>query len=281
MLYLVATPIGNLGDFSYRAVETLKLCDYILCEDTRHSRSLLSHYGIDKPLKSYHKFNEATREVNILEDLENGLSIGLITDAGTPGISDPGERLVQAAIDKGIVVTSIPGACAAITAISLSGIPSGRFQFIGFLPKQPGEINSLLQEISFYPGTTIAYESPHRLVKTLGKLNDMLPKRRIAVARELTKKFEEIQRGTAAELLQHYTMHPPKGEIVLLLSGSCKEESPDWSNLTPEEHVAWVENSYLVTRKEAIKMVAKERQTNKRDLYNLLVKPKDTDQTTS
>ncbi len=217
MLYLVATPIGNLGDITFRAVEVLKHCDVILCEDTRHSGKLLNHYEITTPRKSYHMFNEARREPEILERLRNGQDVALISDAGTPGISDPGQRLVRACAEAELPVTAIPGPCAAIQGLVASGLDSTQFQFLGFLPKKPGKLRKALQAALDYPGTSIVYESPHRLHKSLKALAELSPETPVVVARELTKKFEEYRRGTAPELLEHYLAKPPKGEIVLLI----------------------------------------------------------------
>ncbi len=268
MLYIIATPIGNLADITYRAIETLKSCDYILCEDTRHSGILLHHYQISKSLKSFHKFSEASKQTEIIADLQQGLTIGLISDAGTPGISDPGEKLIQACIENGIEVIAIPGACAAITALCCSGLNTDRFQFIGFLPKKASELQRTLDSILGYPGTTICYESPHRLLNVLEAIHASAPQRSIAVARELTKKFEELKRGTAQELLAHWKDHTLKGEIVLLISGHSLENSQDWQSMTPLQHVEHMRTTFDLTLQEAIYAVAKERGVSKRDIYN-------------
>lgn len=223
MLYLIATPIGNLNDITLRAIETLKSCDLVLCEDTRHSRKLTSHYNISTPLKSYHKFNEAKMENIVIELLQAGKSIALISDAGTPGISDPGARLVKLCRERGLPVTSLPGPCAAITALTLSGLDTERFQFVGFLPKKKSELKAILQECCRYPGTTIAYESPHRLKNVLSLIQEMAPSKRVSVARELTKIYEELQTGTAAELLLRWQESEVKGEIVLLIAPGGKK----------------------------------------------------------
>lgn len=186
--------------------------DAILCEDTRHSRKLLSHYGISKPLHSYHQFNEAKKEGQILGLLEEGKELALLSDAGTPGISDPGERLVRACREKGLEVTLIPGPCALIHALVVSGLPTEPFQFVGFLPRRPGRLKRALQGLLDYEGTSIAYESPHRMHKTLAALHELEPQRQIAIARELTKKFEEVRRGRAEEIGE------VKGECVLLIA---------------------------------------------------------------
>lgn len=274
MLYLIPTPIGNLADITYRAVDTLKICDYILCEDTRHSAKLLSHYQITKPLKSFFKFNELYRESEIIEDLRNGLQIGLISDAGTPGISDPGTKLVQKCIELDLPVTALPGPCAAITALSSSGMDTDVFQFHGFLPKKTGERKKVLQTLLAYPGTTICYESPMRLVDTLKILNHIDPERPLAVARELTKKFEEIARGTASRLLEKWLDKTCKGEIILLISGQKNLSGENWESLTPIEHVEMIQQMYSLDRLEAIKMTAKIRGTSKREIYNIIAKSK-------
>lgn len=268
MLYLIATPIGNLGDITLRAIDTLKICDYILCEDTRHTLPLLKHYEIQKPLKSFHKFNETFKEDTIIRDLQSGLSLGLVSDAGTPGISDPGSKLVQRCVEEGIAVTSIPGACAAIAALSCSGLDTTRFQFYGFLPRKAGELRHTLQEMLAYPGTSICYESPHRLVDVLQKLHELAPNRKVAIGRELTKKFEEMKRGTAEELIKYWDEHTLKGEIVLLLEGQQNSISTEWEQLSPEEHVALLEETYKLSKHDAIKMAAEIRGVPKRDVYN-------------
>ena len=269
MLYLVATPIGNLADITLRALEALKSCDYILCEDTRHSLILLQHYQIRKPLKSYHKFNEASQAESILNDLESGKHICLISDAGTPGISDPGADLVKLCIERGLTITALPGPCAAIQALCCSGLPTERFQFWGFLARKENELKRELQDILAYPGTTICYESPHRLLKVLELIQSMQPKRLLVVSRELTKKFEEVVRGYPSALIEHWQKSPLKGEIVLLISPSSQENMKDWTSWTPEEHVQWMQEAYSLSRKEAIKLVADLRGVPKRQIYQL------------
>jgi 16S rRNA (cytidine1402-2'-O)-methyltransferase len=219
MLYLIATPIGNLADFSFRALQTIELCDYLLCEDTRHSSILLNHYKIKKPLKSYHKFNEKKREEEIIHDLKEGKVIGLISDAGTPCIADPGARLVNVCLKAGLEVTPIPGASAIIVALSASGLETNRFQFLGFLPRKKGQHLKMLTEMLEYSGTSICYESPYRIKATLEVLASLDPEREVVIARELTKKFEEFSRGTASLLNQAWEKRTPKGEFVLLVGG--------------------------------------------------------------
>lgn len=272
MLYIVATPIGNLADITFRAVETLKACDYLLCEDTRHSLILLKHYNINKPLKSYHKFNESAKQADILNDLAQGSIIGLISDAGTPGISDPGAQLIKACIDSNLPVTSIPGPCAAITALCCSGLETDRFQFFGFLPRKAGELKSAFQEILAYPGTTICYESPQRLIDTLKCIETLAPNRPIVVAREMTKKFEEVRRGLPNDLIQYWESVSIKGEIVLMISGNIQTSDEEWQAMTPQQHVEWMQTSYSLSRAEAIVAVAKIRGVSKRDVYNAVHK---------
>lgn len=250
MLYIVATPIGNLGDISERALETLRRSDAILCEDTRRSSILLSRYEISKPLISYHKFKEAKELERILSDLSSGRVLSLVSDAGTPCINDPGVRLVAACRERGIAVTAIPGPCSLIEALVLSGFETEKFQFVGFLPKRPEKV---LKEILFYPGATIAFESPERLVKTLRVLEKIAQGRKIAVAREMTKTFEECRCGVAEELVSHYAAKPPKGEIVLVIAPGKPPEMP----LEIEECVELLRVVHGLTLKEAIKYSAR------------------------
>lgn len=266
LLYLVATPIGNLSDITFRAVEILKSCDYILCEDTRHSRHLLNHYQIEKPLKSFHKFSESSKENAIIEDLKNNKQIALISDAGTPGISDPGEQLVRKCKQENIVVQSIPGACALITALASSGLPTTLFQFCGFLPKKAKELKNVLREILTYPGTTICYESPKRLKTVLKEIQEIDPEREVVVARELTKKFEEIKSASALQQFNDWSQREIKGEIVLLIAANKRKEN--FENLSPQEHVELLQKTYEISKIEAIKMAASLRGVPKRDIYN-------------
>lgn len=218
-LYLVATPIGNLEDMTFRAVRILSEVDTIYAEDTRHSKQLLSHFKIQKPLKSYHDFNQSHRENELVTKLESGLSVALISDAGTPGISDPGFRAVRACVEKGLPVVGIPGPCAAILALSISGLPTDEFHFVGFLPQKVTASEKRLLEFKTIPGTIVFYESPYRIVRTLSLIEKNFPDRKIVVARELTKKFEEIKRGVPADLVKHFESHAPKGEFVIMIEG--------------------------------------------------------------
>lgn len=220
MLSVVPTPIGNLADITLRALETLRAADVIAAEDTRHSGMLLKHHGISSPMVSFHEHNEAARTAELLGRLREGAAVALITDAGMPGISDPGARLVRACIDAGLEFTVLPGPCAAITAIVGSGLDAASFHYGGFLPVKSGQRASLLAAALTREETSVFYESPHRLVKSLAALAEIAPERLVCVARELTKKFEEYRRGLPADLAAHFESHPPKGEICLLVEGA-------------------------------------------------------------
>lgn len=217
-LYLVATPIGNLEDITLRAIRTLRECDVIAAEDTRHTGQLLRHFEISKPLISYFKFNESRRSEEILERLGRGEKVALVTDAGTPGISDPGQRVVRAAVSAGLRVEAVPGACAAIVGLAASGLPTDEFHFAGFLPHKSGQRRKELERLAALPGTIVLYESPYRIEKLAAELAEVIPNREIAVGRELTKKFEEFWRGTAAELAAGVSKRTLKGEFVVLIA---------------------------------------------------------------
>ena len=219
-LYLVATPIGNLEDITLRALRTLKECDVVAAEDTRRTGQLLKHFGISKPLLSYFQFNEARRSEEIIERLRRGEKVSLVTDAGSPGISDPGERVVRAAIAVGLRVESVPGPCALVAALTASGLPTEEFHFIGFLPHKSGQRQRELERLKDFAGTLVLYESPYRIEKLLAELNGVFPARSIVLARELTKKFEEYLRGTPAELLGALQKRSLKGEFVVLVEGA-------------------------------------------------------------
>jgi 16S rRNA (cytidine1402-2'-O)-methyltransferase len=220
MLYVIATPIGNLADITLRALEVLKNVDVVAAEDTRHSGLLLKHFGIKKPFLSYHEHNEAARTAELVQRLARGEKVALITDAGTPGLSDPGLRLIRACIERELPFTIIPGPSAILTALLGSGFSTEKFSFRGFLPVKSGQRERELCAAAERESTSIFFESRYRLVKTLEACVQIMPDRQLCVARELTKKFEEFRRGTAADLFAHYTAHPAKGEIVLLISGS-------------------------------------------------------------
>ena len=220
MLYVVGTPIGNLNDITLRALEVLKQADLIAAEDTRHSGNLLRHFEIRKPLLSYHEHNEARRTAELVERLATGETIALITDAGMPGLSDPGARLICKCIERDLPFTIVPGVSAITTALVGSGFQMERFCYRGFLPVKSGQRERELRAAAERPETTVFFESPYRITKTLTACSDLMPDRMVCVARELTKKFEEFRRGTAAELLAHYDAHPAKGEITLLVAGT-------------------------------------------------------------
>lgn len=233
-LYLVATPIGNLEDITLRALRVLKECDVVAAEDTRRTGQLLQHFEIRKPLLSYFQFNEAKRSEEIIERLKQGQKVALVTDAGTPGISDPGERVVAAAVKAGLRVESIPGPCAMVAALTASGLPTDEFHFIGFLPHKSGQRKKALERLRETPGTSVIYESPYRVGKLMQELIDVMPTRQVVLARELTKKFEEYLRGTPAELLAITEKRSLKGEFVVMIApmdenrpSRDKEESPE------------------------------------------------------
>ena len=219
MLYVVATPIGNLGDITLRALEVLKTVDLVAAEDTRHSGLLLKHLEIKKPFVSYHQHNEATRTAELVERLGRGENVALITDAGTPGLSDPGLRLIRECINRDLPFTIVPGSSSILIALLGSGFSTEKFSFRGFLPVKSGRRERELRIAAEREETTLFFESPYRLLKTLQACATVMPERQLCVARELTKKFEEFRRGTAAELLAHYEAHPAKGEVVLVVSG--------------------------------------------------------------
>jgi 16S rRNA (cytidine1402-2'-O)-methyltransferase len=224
-LYLVATPIGNLEDITLRALRVLRECDVVAAEDTRHSGQLLKHFGISKPLLSYFQFNEAKRSEEIIERLRRGEKITLVTDAGSPGISDPGERVVKAAIAAGFRVESVPGACALIAGLTASGLPTDEFHFVGFLPHKSGQRKNKLAELKNVSGTLVFYESPYRIVKLLGELNEIFPQREVVLARELTKKFEEFLRGKPGQLVEIAAKRSLKGEFVVLVSAELPQKN--------------------------------------------------------
>ena len=219
-LYLVATPIGNLEDMTLRALRVLRECDVVAAEDTRRTGQLLKHFGISKPLLSYFQFNEARRSEEIIERLRRGEKVALVTDAGSPGISDPGERVVRAAIAAGLRVEPVPGACALVAGLTASGLPTDEFYFIGFLPHKSGQRRKKLEALKAVNGTLVFYESPYRIEKLLGELNEVYPERQVVLARELTKKFEEFLRGTPAELLEVARKRSLKGEFVVLVAAA-------------------------------------------------------------
>lgn len=267
MLHLVATPIGNLNDISERALEQLRNADYILCEDTRHTRKLLNHYSISAPLKSYHQFSEAKMSDGIIEDLKMGKEICLVSDAGTPAISDPGEALVSRCHDEGIAISAVPGPSALIMALSISGLKTHPFTFWGFLPKKSGELKERLITILFSLHTSVCYVPPQQLKPLLALIAEWAPDRELCITRELTKHFEQVQRGSAANLQSYWEEREVKGEIVLLVAGNPKALQEAWGKLSPQEQVEELELRYQLTKKEALALAAKLSGVPKRDLY--------------
>ena len=275
-LFLCATPIGNLGDMTPRVVETLRAVDIIAAEDTRNSIKLLNHFDIHTPMTSYHEYNKVEKARQLVEQLSEGQNVALITDAGTPAISDPGEVLVQMCQEIGIPVTSLPGPAACITALTLSGLPTRRFCFEGFLPSDKKEKREVLEELSQESRTIILYEAPHHLVRTLEELYEVLGDRDVTLCRELTKKFESVMPTTLSKALEYYNNQEPKGEYVLVLRGRSREEKrreeiTAWESMPIEEHMTYYQERGLDS-KEAMKMVAKDRGVGKREIYAYLHK---------
>lgn len=276
MLYLCATPIGNLEDITYRVLRILKEADMIAAEDTRNSIKLLNHFEIKTPMTSYHEYNKYEKGRYLVEQMQEGKNIALITDAGTPGISDPGEELVAMCYEAGIPVTSLPGPAACITALTISGLPTRRFAFEAFLPSDKKERAVILEELKRETRTIILYEAPHRLVKTLEELSENLGDRKISLCRELTKKHETVFRGSLAEAVSWYRENPPKGECVMVLEGRSREEMEQearqqWEDMPLEAHMEHY-MSQGIDKKEAMKLVAKDRGISKRDVYQALLK---------
>ncbi|MDK2808727.1 MAG: rRNA (cytidine1402-2-O)-methyltransferase [Clostridiales bacterium] len=275
MLYLCATPIGNLEDITFRVLNTLKEVDLIAAEDTRHSIKLLNHFQITTPMTSYHEFNKIDKANYLVEKLLEGMQIALITDAGTPGISDPGEELVKKAYEAGIKVTSLPGPAACITALTLSGLSTRRFAFEAFLPMDKKERQGILEELKKETRTIILYEAPHRLLRTLKELKEALGDRRVTLLRELTKKYETAFCSNFSELIAYYEENEVKGECVLVVEGIspgtlAEEEIAKWEMVPLEEHMEqYLRRGY--SKKEAMKLVAKDRGLSKRDIYQQLL----------
>lgn len=275
MLYLCATPIGNLGDMTPRVVEILRSVDVIAAEDTRNSIKLLNHFEIKTSMTSYHEYNKIEKADFLVSQMQQGKTVALITDAGTPAISDPGEVLVRKCQEAGIRVTSLPGAAACITALTLSGLSTRRFSFEGFLPADKKEKAQILKELQEESRTIILYEAPHHLVRTLGELYEALGDRRITLCRELTKKFETVFPTTLREALILYEKEEPRGEYVLVVEGKSllqkKEEAQAaWQSMTIEEHMAYYEEGGM-DEKSAMKQVAKDRGVPKREIYQYLL----------
>lgn len=274
-LYLCATPIGNMEDMTFRAIRILKEVDLIAAEDTRHSIKLLNHFEIHTPMTSYHEYNKVEKANYLVRLLQEGKNIACITDAGTPGISDPGEELVRQCHEAGICVSSVPGPAACITAVTMSGLPTRRFCFEAFLPSDKKEKIRILEELKTETRTIILYEAPHRLVRTLSELIQYLGNRRISVLRELTKKHETVFLTTMEEALVYYQNHEPRGECVLVVEGISfetleKEKEASWQEISVQEHM----ERYLslgIEKKEAMKQVAKDRGISKREVYQSLL----------
>lgn len=275
-LYLCATPIGNLEDMTFRCIRVLKEADVIAAEDTRNSIKLLNHFEIKTPMTSYHEFNKVEKARVLVEKMLKGETIALITDAGTPGISDPGEELVRQCIEAGIKVTPVPGAAACVNALIMSGMPTRRFCFEAFLPSDKKEKADVLEQLKAEQRTIIIYEAPHRLLRTLTELESALGgMRKIAVCKELTKRHETVYRDTISGALGYYTANEPKGEYVLVIEGRSpkellEEKRAAWDDMSIEEHF----NMYVsqgMDKKDAMKLVAKDRGVSKRDIYNALL----------
>ena len=276
ILYLVATPIGNLEDMTFRAVRTLSEVDLIAAEDTRNSIKLLNHFEIKTPMTSYHEFNKYDKAKVLVDKLLAGTNIAVITDAGTPGISDPGEELVRQALAAGVTVTAVPGACACITALISSGLPTRRFAFEAFLPQDKKEKAEVLAELKDETRTMVIYEAPHRLQKTLAELFDTLGDRRITLCRELTKRHETIEQFALSEAINYYEEHEPRGEYVMVIEGldvaaAKAEKQQEFLSMTIEEHVAMYEKQGM-TKKDAIKQAAADRGVPKREVYNVVMR---------
>lgn len=274
-LFLCATPIGNLEDMTFRAVRILKEADMIAAEDTRNSIKLLNHFEIRTPMTSYHEYNKIEKGHKLVDMLLDGKDIALITDAGTPGISDPGEELVRMCYEAGVTVTSVPGAAACITALILSGLSTRRFAFEAFLPSDKKERREVLDQLAGETRTMVIYEAPHRLLKTLRELLENLGNRKVTVCRELTKKHETAFATTLEDACIYYDENEPKGECVLVIEGKSRQEIREearaqWEEMTVEEHMEYYKKQGI-SRKEAMKMVAKDRGVGKRDIYKALL----------
>ncbi len=274
-LYLCATPIGNLEDMTFRCIRILKEADIIAAEDTRNSIRLLNHFEIKTPMTSYHEYNKIEKGQKLVERLLKGENIALITDAGTPGISDPGEELVRMCQEAGITVTAVPGAAACITALTVSGLPTRRFAFEAFLPADKKERQAVLAEMKEETRTMVVYEAPHRLVRTLKTLLDVLGNRRIRVCRELTKKHETVYAAGLEEALAYYEENEPRGECVLVIEGKSREEIrageiAGWEGMSVQEHMDFYMGEGM-GKKEAMKQVAKDRGVGKREIYQMLL----------
>lgn len=277
-LYLCATPIGNLDDMTFRIIETLKSVDLIAAEDTRHTIKLLNHFEIKTPMTSYHEFNKIEKGHYLVEQLLKGVNIALVSDAGTPGISDPGEELVKFCYEAGVAVSSVPGPAACITALTMSGLPTRRFCFEGFLPTDKKEQELVLERLKTETRTTIFYEAPHRLLKTLSLMEKYVPERKVTFCKELTKRYESAVQMTVSEAAAYYGGHEPKGEYVLVIEGVSQAaldeaQKKSWDSISIEEHMQMYEDKGM-SRKEAMKAVASDRGISKRDVYQYLLENK-------
>lgn len=278
-LYLCATPIGNLEDITFRVLNTLKEVDLIAAEDTRHSIKLLNHFEIKTPMTSYHEYNKVEKAKYLVQRMQMGEKIALVTDAGTPAISDPGEELVRQCHEAGVKVTSLPGACAAVTALTLSGLPTRRFCFEAFLPADKKEKQEILEELKEETRTIILYEAPHRLKKTLQECLEILGNRKMTLLRELTKKHETVFLTTLEDAIAKYEVEDPKGECVLVIEGMSRKEKKEkeiqsFSEISVQEHY----EGYLkqgMDSKAAMKQVAKDRNVGKREIYQILLQTKE------
>ncbi len=273
-LYLCATPIGNLEDITFRVIRTLKEVDLIAAEDTRNSIKLLNHFEINTPMTSYHEYNKYDKADYLVQQILTGKNVACITDAGTPGISDPGEVLAAKCWEAGITVTSLPGPAACVTALTMSGLPTRRFCFEAFLPSDKKERKEVLEELRRETRTIVLYEAPHHLVKTLEQLQETLGDRKISLCKELTKRYETVFRSTIGGAAAYYRENEPKGEFVLVIEGLDRkivqeEKIRAWEEISLEEHMKQYEDQGI-DRKEAMKLVAKDRGISKRDVYQAL-----------
>lgn len=277
-LYLCATPIGNLEDMTFRVIRTLKEVDLIAAEDTRNTIKLLNHFEIKTPMTSYHEYNKIDKAAYLVQKMLDGTNIALVTDAGTPGISDPGEEIVRQAYAAGVPVTSLPGACACITALTLSGLSTRRFAFEAFLPHDKKERRTILDSLKTETRTTILYEAPHHLKATLAELYDTVGDRNLTLCRELTKLHETIQQFTISSAIEYFKQNDPKGEYVLVVDGIPQEtldekEQEQWNRLSVPEHLEYY-MSQNYNKKEAMKKVAQDRGVSKREIYQILLDEK-------
>lgn len=278
-LYLCATPIGNLEDMTFRAIRILKEVDLIAAEDTRNTIKLLNHFEIKTPMTSYHEYNKIDKAIYLVKKLTEGTNIAVVTDAGTPGISDPGEEIVRQAYEAGIEVTSLPGACACITALTLSGLSTRRFAFEAFLPHDKKERRTILESLTRETRTTIIYEAPHHLKSTLNELYQTLGDRKITLCRELTKLHESVQLFTLSTAIEYFTDNAPKGEYVLVIEGVAQKDldakaQAAWETMSVEDHLEYYMDQDI-DKKTAMKKVAQDRGVSKRDIYQLLLSAKE------